>query len=312
MLQTGERGRLGAAGAAIVLWSTNAWAASSALTSMSVPQLLTVQFGSAAVLLAALRLRRVHARSLTVNLSRAGGGRERLLAVGIGVLGVSGTVIFQYAAFGLAPMLSANTLSYAWPLLAAVVSAAILRTSRSLLAVGCAAVGFLGVALIFADGRIESGTGTLLGLLFAVASASCMAAYTVAAGRLALDARDTMLPAVLVGTVLAGAASVLESVPWPPPTGSLWAVYIGLGPMALGYGLWTYAVSGPTGETRVPLGYATPLLSTGLLLATGDSASAQTLIGAALVLVCSVGALLLVRSRAPRQPGECSPAPVGS
>jgi drug/metabolite transporter (DMT)-like permease len=50
-------------------------------------------------------------------------------------------------------------------------------------------------------------------------------------------------------------------------------------------------------QRLAPLGYATPLLSTMLLLATGSPATATTLVGIFLVLVCSIAVLATQRGR---------------
>lgn len=59
-------------------------------------------------------------------------------------------------------------------------------------------------------------------------------------------------------------------------------VELGLGPMAAGYALWTRAMSGGGADRLSPLGYATPLLSTTILLATGAPAGLSTLAGVGL------------------------------
>jgi len=84
---------------------------------------------------------------------------------------------------------------------------------------------------------------------------------------------------------------VATSSTWPAPTGWLTAAYLGVGPMAAGYGLWTVAMTDGGAEHLAPIGYATPLLSTLLLLGTGTPATATTLIGVGLVLACSIGVL---------------------
>jgi drug/metabolite transporter (DMT)-like permease len=63
--------------------------------------------------------------------------------------------------------------------------------------------------------------------------------------------------------------------------------------MAAGYFLWTYAMSGDGAKIIAPIGYATPLLSTVLLLASGEDYTQRTLYGIALVLLCSIGVLYL-------------------
>jgi len=50
-------------------------------------------------------------------------------------------------------------------------------------------------------------------------------------------------------------------------------------------------MTGGGAERLSPLGYATPLLSTVLLLATGAPAAGNTVLGVGLVLACSLGVL---------------------
>jgi drug/metabolite transporter (DMT)-like permease len=62
--------------------------------------------------------------------------------------------------------------------------------------------------------------------------------------------------------------------------------------MAVGYGLWTRAMTHPAGARFAPAAYATPLLSSGVLLATGERISALGLLGCALIVVCAAGVIL--------------------
>lgn len=94
--------------------------------------------------------------------------------------------------------------------------------------------------------------------------------------------------------------SLVQEPAWPAP--ALWrkAVYIGIGPMAAGFALWTRAMAGDGANRLAPVGYATPLLSTVLLLVSGESFTPQTLAGASLVLICSLGVLSVDRLMRPR------------
>ncbi len=117
----------------------------------------------------------------------------------------------------------------------------------------------------------------------------------MAASRLHVATTDLLLPAAVVGVLAAAVLTASTSSPWPQPVGWVAAGYVGLGPMAAGYGLWTRAMSEGGAERLAPLGYATPLLSTMLLLATRSPATA--LAGIFLVLVCSIGVLATQRGR---------------
>lgn len=282
--------------AAVVLWSTNAWAADVALARMSLAWLLLVQYGTAAVALLAVR----RARDGRVDQPPDRSSPGRLPAAAVGVVGLTGTVFLQYLAFALAPIVAANVLAYGWPLLAALWVAATVRTRRAVALAGLALLGFGGVALIFTSpaagtGAASSSSATW-GHLAALGSAVCMALYTLASSRMDANATDLLIPATLVGALAATALTASTHSTWPQPGGWLAAAYIGLGPMATGYGLWTLAMARGGAERLAPLGYATPLLSTLLLLATGAPATATTLAGVGLVLVCSIGVLSSQRS----------------
>jgi len=118
-----------------------------------------------------------------------------------------------------------------------------------------------------------------------------MAFYTLGAGHLTTTTTGLLIPATLTGTVAAAVLTILSDSPSPTAAGVLAAAYIGLGPMAAGYALWTRAMACGGVERLSPLGYATPLLSTVLLLATGAPATTSTLTGVCLVLACSLGVL---------------------
>jgi len=219
------------------------------------------------------------------------------MALLVGVVGLTGTVFLQYLAFATAPIVAANVLTYGWPLLAAGWIAATRRSRHALRSAGLALTGFGGVVLIVTgSGHTTSdGRGATWGYLAALGSAACMAMYTLGASRLPVTSTGLLVPAALTGTGFAAVLTLLTDNASPTVTGVLAAAYIGLGPMAAGFALWTRAMSGGGAERLSPLGYATPLLSTVLLLATGVSATAATLTGVALVLACSVGALAQVQ-----------------
>lgn len=278
---------LPAALAGVLLWATNAYAADAALARLSVFQLLTLQYGSAAVVVlaghAARRIRAAPART-----PMAGTGLRPLV---IGVIGLTGTISLQYWAFATAPIVTANVIAYAWPLVVAVWMAATRRTRQAMVNVPLAILGFGGVALIFAAHGVAV-TGVIIGYAAASGSAAAMAFYTVAAARSAVSVTGLLVPATVVGATGGAIATVVSGDPWPPASAWLPAVYIGIGPMAAGYALWTYAMSHGGADRLSPIGYATPLLSTAILIATGRPFTTTTLIGAALVLTCSIGVLV--------------------
>jgi len=278
-----------AAVGAVALWSTNALAAKAALASLDVLQVLFFQFASAALVFAAMGRRRARRAP-----SRA--TRPPKAATAIGVIGLTGTIFFQYLAFDLAPILEANVIAYSWPLAVAAWTAVAAWSPRSALGLALALLGFAGVALIF-DGRgsLSFGAGGTLGYMAAVASAGCMAFYSISAARFTVPADRILVPATTIGALAALALCLIRGAEWPAPAAWLPAVYIGLGPMAAGFWLWTRAMAGDGAARLTPIGYATPLLSTALLVGSGESFTGRTLVGAALVLTCTLGVLAAER-----------------
>lgn len=291
-------GALAAAAAlgAVVVWSTNALAAGAALDRLTLLQVLALQFGAAALVLGVWRWRPA---------GRHGDARDRprLTARGavVGLVGLAGTIALQYLAFATAPLVAANAIAYAWPLIVAawMALAADRHGSRSTLAL--ALVGFAGVVLIFSERGGDGGAASLplLGYAAALGSALAMAWYTLAVGKLAARRIDLLFVATFAGAAVTIPAALAQGAPWSPAPAVLLALYTGLGPMAAGYALWTYAMSDASGARLAPIAYGTPLLSTLILLASGERLPALGLLGCALIVTCAAGVLIGARDRSP-------------
>ena len=284
---------------AVVLWSTNAVAAKFALAEFGVVQALALQFGGATVTLAALRaLRSAEAGGCRTAIRWASLYSPDVLGgVMVGVFGLTGTIFLQYLAFATAPIVEANVISYGWPLFAALWAALAYRSRQTLAGVPLAMVGFAGVAIMLGSGGGFGSTGGSAGYVAALASAVCMTFYTVISGRMRVSADTVLLPATVFGMVSSLTLCFAGLAPWLWTSASpgAWAasVYAGVGPMAGGFLLWSRAMSGDGAKSLAPLGYATPLLSTTLLVLAGETFTSGALLGAALVLVCSIGVLIV-------------------
>jgi drug/metabolite transporter (DMT)-like permease len=288
-----DRYALAAAGAVLV-WSTNALAAGMALERLTVPQVLALQFGAAAAVILAVRF--------------AGRGTRATVdvrGVAVGVVGLGGAIALQYIAFATAPLIAANAIAYAWPVMVAAWLAsrhAAERGSRTPL--GLAVVGFAGVVLILSQrgSAGDEASAPLVGYAAALGSALAMAWYSLAAGRTP-GSRSTLL---LVATAAGAAATIplalAQGAAWSPPAAIALGLYTGLGPMAAGYALWTYAMSHPAGARLAPVAYATPLLSTLVLVAGGERLSPLGFAGCALIIVCAAGVLVDRRELASEEP----------
>lgn len=275
----------------IVLWSTNALVGSAALERLPVSIVVLVQCATAAVALGVVR--HVRRRRATA-LARLGRSERRYVLL-LGGLGFGGTLVLQYLSFAHAPIVEANIIAYGWPMFAAVWLAVAAFDRRSAAALLFACIGFAGVGLIVGSGGGLTGGGNAFGYAAALASAGCMAFYSLGSGRARVPALDAMLCGALVGT-LASVALVIDSgASWTPTLDWLGAAYIGLGPCAAGFAAWSAGMA-RSGGRLAPMGYATPLLSTIVLLAAGRPVSgAGAVVGGALILICTVGVVVSAR-----------------
>ncbi len=262
--------------AAISFWATNATVAKFALVGLSVEQVQFLQFTSAAVVV-----------GLTQRFSNGEPlwSRPPMKPLMLGIVGFTGTMIFQYLAFANAPITEANIVAYAWPLLAATWVALVWRPSQWVALMGLAVTGFVGVCLVIGRGQaLDYASEDALGYAFAIASALCMAVYTVGIAKVKGSSSSVLFPATLCGVAITAVWCFAGNAPWPSFDYILMGIYLGAGPMGVGYLLWSLAVR-RGGDGRVAVfGYLTPVLSTVLLLLTGEILSQPAIVGAVLVL----------------------------
>lgn len=247
-----------------------------------------------------------------------GSGLRALLDVpasawALGVAGLFGYHFLYFLALRTAPALEANLLNYLWPLLIVLFSAALPAGADSgRLAwwhIAGALLGLAGTALILlAGGGAGFAAASWRGYTAAVGAAFIWALYSVASRRFA-HVPSTAVAGYCLATALAAALCHLafETTHWPQNSGQ-WAAVAGLGagPVGLAFYVWDYGVK--HGDIRVlgAAAYATPLLSTGLLVLLGLAKAGPALwLAAALI---TGGALLAAREmlfgRAGRDPQE--------
>ena len=216
-------------------------------------------------------------------------------------MGRVGSMVLQYLACAFWTIAVGNLLSYAWPLLMACAVIAIGSSSSPLFLLVVSINGFVGVALLIGDtGAIESASGPALGYVYASLSAACMAAYSIGVARLKSSPAEVLLPASLIGLfITAGWRAVTESHALSPPT-VLAALYLGIGPMGFGYILWSYAMRAGSVGPLSTLGYATPVLSTIFLIASGERLTLLAMFGGAMI----VAACALSGKLAATEPGD--------
>lgn len=212
----------------------------------------------------------------------------------VGVSGLFGYHVLYFLALRTAPAVEASLINYLWPLLIVVFSALLPGHRLRWWHLAGALAGLAGTVILVGYGGGE-GFGFraqyLPGYAAALAAAVTWAAYSI------LSRRHAHVPTDAVGgfcaaTALLAAIShvAFEETVWPAGGEWLAVVAMGLGPVGVAFFTWDYGVK--HGDIRV-LGvaaYATPLLSTLLLIAAGW---AQLTWALAIACVLIVGGAIL-------------------
>jgi len=279
------------AAGAVALWSTNALVGKSLLANHPVSQVQFLQFAGAALVFALIRF-----------MSRKGtppvAARAALAPLAVGFIGLVGTMVLQYVAFASMPVIEANLVAYTWPLMVAAAVIAFENPRRPALLGVAAALGFAGVVLVISGGRDRTWfQGDLAGYCAAFGSALCMAFYSVMVGRLTTPPDRLLLPASLVGVALTLVWSAGEGVAWPVGADLALGLYLGAGPMGLGYYLWSRALKFEGSGKVAVIAYLTPIASTLLLTLSGERLTTTAIAGAVMVIGSCV-AVGLERSEA--------------
>jgi drug/metabolite transporter (DMT)-like permease len=227
----------------------------------------------------------------------------RTTVVGVGCCGMLLYHLLFILALRHAPPVSANLVHYSWPMLIVLLSPLALRGFRLRpLHVVCAATGFSGAALAIAGGRNDATVQWEWGYVFAAAAALVWSTYSLALKRMAASTTaDVGLACLLSGAIALGLHSLFE------PSANLQAfqylqiLLLGVGPMGAAFYLWAFAMKRGDPRTIGVLANATPLLSTGLLLACGYGRISTALILATALVSAASLLVLLVPSASGRK-----------
>lgn len=266
-------------GTAILIWSTLAL-----LTALAgpVPPFLLVALSFGLGGLVSLGVILVTGRPLLAVL------RQPLPVWLLGIGGLFGYHFLYFLALQSAPAAEANLINYLWPLLI-VLFAGLLpgeRLGRAQLA-GTAA-GLAGTLLLVTGGKgITVQADYLPGYLAALAASVTWAGYSVLSRRFGSVPTEIVAFFCLATAVLAVPCHLLfETTVWPAGLAG-WAVILamGVGPVGLAFFVWDHGVKRGDIQTLGALSYATPLLSTGLLIAAGRAGWSWPVIAACLLIV---------------------------
>lgn len=223
----------------------------------------------------------------------------------LGVLGLFGYHFVYFTAIRSAPPVEVSLLAYLWPLFLVAFSALLpgekLRWNHSLGVI----VGLLGAILVITRGQSFSlAQGLGLGHALGFACAIIWASYSVLSRRFGKVPTDVVAGFCLIASALALICHLLfETTVWPENP-SQWLAVLGLGLFPVGAAFYTWDIGVKRGDIMA-LGassYASPLLSTLVLIMSGFAAFHWSVIVACLLI--TIGAViaakdLLFRRRGP-------------
>lgn len=215
--------------------------------------------------------------------------------VGAWVLGVAGLFGYHFCYFlalRLAPPVEANLLNYLWPLLIVLFSAALPGGRLRPRHIAGALAGMAGAFVLVTKGQGASfDRQYVAGYASAIACGIIWAAYSV------LNRRYKGVPSDAVGGFCAVTAVLalvchLAFEQTVIPVGGQWLaiLILGLGPVGAAFFVWDYGCKHGDIRALGTLGYGVPLVSNGLLIASGHG-SLTWQVGAAALLIVGGAAL---------------------
>lgn len=205
----------------------------------------------------------------------------------VGVGGLFGYHALYFLALRFAPPAEAGLLNYLWPLLIVLFSS--LLPGERLLPhhIFGALLGLAGTVLLLMGGGGSSlEAGQLPGLFAAFLAAFVWASYSVMSRRLKAVPTDAVAGFCLATALLAAIVHVvIEKTVWPE-TPAQWLAIIALGVGPVGAAFFTWDIGMKRGDIRVlgAASYATPLLSTALLILGGYARPTATIAVAAILI----------------------------
>ncbi len=216
----------------------------------------------------------------------------------VGLYGLFGFHAAYFVALTSAPVATANLINYLWPLLLVVFSGLGGAGARRYAPLAGALLGFAGVAVLAAGG-LEAGGGpqVLIGYAMALVAAFIWASYSALSARMPGVPTESLTGFCLV-TALMALVIHLAAEPafaWPPMPDALAILGLGLGPMGAAFFLWDVGLKRGDAPFLGALAYATPVVSTGLLVAFG--LTEPTMLLAVAAVLVAAGAVIAARAK---------------
>lgn len=206
----------------------------------------------------------------------------------VGVGGLFGYHALYFLALRSAPAVEASLINYLWPLLIVLFSSFLPGQRLRWWHVAGAFAGFAGTVILvgYGGGGLGFRSEYVPGYLAAFAAAVTWAGYSVLSRRYAHVPTDAVGGFCAGTAVLAAVAHMLfEETVWPVGHEWLAVAAMGLGPVGIAFFTWDYGVKHGDIRALGVAAYATPLLSTLLLIAAGEARLTGGLAAACLLIV---------------------------
>ncbi len=215
--------------------------------------------------------------------------RPTAASLALGIYGLFGYHALYFAALRLAPPAEAHLISSLWALLTVLLSGLLPGAGLRLRHVLAAMLGLGAAALLVWDQLdLAQGPGTQrLGFLLALGCALVWSTYSVGSRLLAGVPSESIAASCLATAVLALACS-LAFEQWAMPqdrTAWLALLGLGLGPVGAAFLLWDIGMKGGSVPLLGVLSYASPIISTALLVLLGYAQAAWSLAAACVLMV---------------------------
>lgn len=214
----------------------------------------------------------------------------------LGVAGLFGYHFVYFSAIRAAPAVEVSLIAYLWPLFLVVFSAFLPGEKLRVHHVVGVVLGLLGAVLIITRGKgLLPSDGFTAGHALAFLCSLIWAGYSVLSRRFGKVSTDVVAGFCLITALLSALCHLLfETTVWPADA-SQWMAVIGLGLLPVGAAFYTWDYGVKHGDIMVlgAASYASPLLSTLVLVATGYAALTWPL-AAACVLI-TLGAVIAAK-----------------
>ena len=214
----------------------------------------------------------------------------------LGVAGLFGYHFVYFSAIRAAPAVEVSLIAYLWPLFLVVFSAFLPGERLRIHHLVGVVLGLAGAVLIITRGKgLSLGEGFTSGHVLAFLCSLIWSGYSVLSRRFGQVSTDVVAGFCIITALLSAICHLLfETTAWPADA-TQWAAVLGLGLLPVGAAFYTWDYGVKHGDIMVlgAASYASPLLSTLVLVAAGFAAFTWPVMAACLLI--TLGAVIAAK-----------------